>query len=148
VGRRVPAIPRSPLWRNRIGVSNGSAGLRNGPGEGAPVNIDLEPFWTGASARPRHRLDRCGTASLRPHEQRLVDVPFQVTGPDELRLQLPAAATIAPPGWYLVFVVDPAGLASEAELAPPDLTNRRTQTCSRLAGRSSPTRLEPSTPKS
>ena len=45
-------------------------------------------------------------------EQRLVDLPIQVTGPDAVLLQLPAAATIAPPGWYLLFVVSTAGVPS------------------------------------
>ena len=47
-------------------------------------------------------------------EQRLVDLPHQVTGPDEVSLELPSAATIAPPGWYLLFVVNDAGVPSEA----------------------------------
>ena len=46
-------------------------------------------------------------------EQRLVDLPLQVTGADALGLQLPATATIAPPGWYLLFVVSAAGVPSE-----------------------------------
>jgi hypothetical protein len=46
-------------------------------------------------------------------EQRLVDLPHQVTGPGAVSLQLPAAATVAPPGWYLLFVVNGAGVPSE-----------------------------------
>ena len=46
-------------------------------------------------------------------EQRLVDLPLQVTGADALGLQLPATATIAPPGWYLLFLVNAAGVPSE-----------------------------------
>ncbi len=47
-------------------------------------------------------------------EQRLVDLPVQVTGADVVTFQLPAQPTIAPPGWYLLFVVDAAGVPSEA----------------------------------
>jgi hypothetical protein len=47
-------------------------------------------------------------------EQRLIDVPSTVTGPDTLRLQMPASANLAPPGWYLLFVVDQAGVPSPA----------------------------------
>jgi hypothetical protein len=40
-------------------------------------------------------------------EQRLVDLPLTATGPASLRLQMPASTNLAPPGWYLLFVVDP-----------------------------------------
>ena len=46
-------------------------------------------------------------------EQRLVDLPIQVTGPDEVLFQLPATGTIAPPGWYLLFVVNGANVPSQ-----------------------------------
>jgi hypothetical protein len=47
-------------------------------------------------------------------EQRLVDLPITVTGPDALEVHLPASTDIAPPGWYLLFVVDQAGVPSPA----------------------------------
>jgi hypothetical protein len=47
-------------------------------------------------------------------EQRLVDLPHQVSGLGELNLQLPSSATIAPPGWYMLFVLSTAGVPSEA----------------------------------
>ena len=47
-------------------------------------------------------------------EQRLVDLPRQVGGPDELILELPAAPTIAPPGWYMLFVLSGTGVPSHA----------------------------------
>jgi hypothetical protein len=47
-------------------------------------------------------------------EQRLVDLPITANGPDQLTLQLPAAATLAPPGWYMLVVVDTGGVPSEA----------------------------------
>ena len=46
-------------------------------------------------------------------EQRLVDLPLQLTGANALGLQLPATATIAPPGWYMFFLVNATGVPSE-----------------------------------
>ena len=46
-------------------------------------------------------------------EQRLVDLPIQVTGQDALLFQLPATGTIAPPGWYLLFVVSGGNVPSQ-----------------------------------
>jgi hypothetical protein len=46
-------------------------------------------------------------------EQRLVDLPLQVVGPDAVELELPAASTLAPPGWYQLVVVSSAGVPSE-----------------------------------
>ena len=50
-------------------------------------------------------------------EQRLVDLPYQVSGPDEVIMELPSATAIAPPGWYMLFVFSPAGVPSEASWA-------------------------------
>jgi len=47
-------------------------------------------------------------------EQRLVDLPVSVTGAQALQLQLPASADLAPPGWYLLSVLDQAGVPSPA----------------------------------
>jgi hypothetical protein len=47
-------------------------------------------------------------------EQRLVDLPHQVGGPDELILESPAAPTIAPPGWYMLVVLSGTGAPSHA----------------------------------
>jgi Domain of unknown function (DUF1929) len=48
------------------------------------------------------------------NDQRLVDVPFEVSGPGRLRLRLPRSRRIAPPGWYMAFAVDEAGVPSVA----------------------------------
>ena len=48
-------------------------------------------------------------------EQRLVDVPLQVTATDAVELQLPTESTLAPPGWYLLFVATPAKVPSEGQ---------------------------------
>ncbi len=47
-------------------------------------------------------------------EQRLVDLPHQASGPAEVIMELPSATTIAPPGWYMLFVLSTAGVPSEA----------------------------------
>jgi hypothetical protein len=46
------------------------------------------------------------------NDQRVVDVPFDVTGPDRVRLRLPRSRRIAPPGWYMAFAVDTDGVPS------------------------------------
>jgi Domain of unknown function (DUF1929)/FG-GAP-like repeat len=69
----------------------------------APDAADLASACLMRPGATTHSLDS---------EQRLVDVPFQVTAPGAISLQLPADATIAPPGWYLLFVVNAAGLPS------------------------------------
>ena len=46
------------------------------------------------------------------NEQRLMDVPFTVNPDGSLRLDLPTSANLAPPGWYLLFGTDQAGVPS------------------------------------
>ena len=46
-------------------------------------------------------------------EQRLVDLPLHVTGPDAVELELPTSAALAPPGWYQLVVVNSTGVPSE-----------------------------------
>jgi hypothetical protein len=48
-------------------------------------------------------------------EQRLVDLPVAVAGTGALDLALPASPTLAPPGWYLLTVLDTPGVPSPAE---------------------------------
>jgi hypothetical protein len=57
--------------------------------------------------RPGATTHSCDT------EQRLVDLPLQVTGPAAVALELPASASLAPPGWYQLVVVNSAGVPSE-----------------------------------
>jgi Domain of unknown function (DUF1929) len=47
-------------------------------------------------------------------EQRLLDLPFAVKGPDTVELRLPDNPNLAPPGWYMVFAVSTAGIPSRA----------------------------------
>ena len=48
--------------------------------------------------RPGATTHSCDT------EQRLVDLPLQLTGHDAVALELPASASLAPPGWYRLVV--------------------------------------------
>jgi hypothetical protein len=48
------------------------------------------------------------------NEQRLVDVAFTAQHGDEVRMELPTSAGLAPPGWYMLFAVDEAGVPSNA----------------------------------
>jgi hypothetical protein len=57
--------------------------------------------------RPGATTHSCDT------EQRLVDLPLQLTGHDAVALELPASASLAPPGWYQLVVVSAAGVPSE-----------------------------------
>jgi hypothetical protein len=56
--------------------------------------------------RPGATTHSCDT------EQRLVDLPLQVVGPDAVELELPASPALAPPGWYQLVVVSAAGVPS------------------------------------
>jgi hypothetical protein len=46
------------------------------------------------------------------NEQRLVDLEFTSTATDSITLTLPSNPALAPPGWYLVFVVNTDGIPS------------------------------------
>jgi hypothetical protein len=48
------------------------------------------------------------------NEQRLVDLPFRQTAQETVELDLPADQSLAPPGWYMLFAVDTAGVPSQA----------------------------------
>ncbi|HTY29732.1 MAG TPA: galactose oxidase-like domain-containing protein, partial [Mycobacterium sp.] len=48
------------------------------------------------------------------NSQRLVDLPIVAQGGGNLQVSAPNQGTIAPPGWYMLFVVDNAGVPSVA----------------------------------
>ena len=60
-------------------------------------------------------LRPCATTHSSNLEQRLVDLPVTVTGAQSLDLAIPASANLAPPGWYLLTVLDTAGVPSPAQ---------------------------------
>jgi Galactose oxidase-like, Early set domain len=47
-------------------------------------------------------------------DQRVVNVPFTVDSGNALRLTVPAARWVAPPGWYMLFVSNTSGVPSVA----------------------------------
>jgi hypothetical protein len=48
------------------------------------------------------------------NSQRLVDLPITARGGDRVTVQTPLTATIAPPGWYLLFIVDQDRIPSKS----------------------------------
>jgi hypothetical protein len=66
-----------------------------------------------ADLRQASLLRAGATTHSADSEQRLVDLPLQVSGLDEVELQIPDEPALAPPGWYMLVVVDTAGLPSE-----------------------------------
>jgi hypothetical protein len=48
------------------------------------------------------------------NEQRLVDVAFTARDDGQISVHLPGDAALAPPGWYMLFAVDVAGVPSSA----------------------------------
>ena len=47
-------------------------------------------------------------------EQRYVLMDFERQGKCELKIRAPINGTIAPPGYYMLFIVDDCGIPSEA----------------------------------
>jgi hypothetical protein len=47
-------------------------------------------------------------------EQRLVDIPFTVDGPCELTITIPSEPNLAPPGWWMLTIVDTRRRPSDA----------------------------------
>jgi hypothetical protein len=49
------------------------------------------------------------------NEQRLIDLEFTTTTPGSVTLMLPTNPALAPPGWYLITVVDQQGIPSHGQ---------------------------------
>jgi hypothetical protein len=86
-----------------------------------PAQIEVT-YGTTLSAEVPQAADLASICLMRPGatthsadvEQRLIDLPHQVTAPDRVSLMLPASANLAPPGWYLLFVLNHGGVPSHA----------------------------------
>ena len=77
-------------------------------------SFDLEV--ASATAISRVSLLRSGSATHSfNNEQRFLDLPFEQIG-STLRLRTPALRTLAPPGFYLLFVLDADGVPSIAKM--------------------------------
>ena len=70
---------------------------------------------TGAELREVNLVRPSATTHASNSEQRLLDLPFTVTGPDAIELTLPDNPNLAPPGWYMVFAVSTGGVPSMAQ---------------------------------
>ena len=46
------------------------------------------------------------------NSQRLVDLPISSRNPNRIQVRTPAGPALAPPGWYMLFLVDQAGVPS------------------------------------
>ena len=66
-----------------------------------------------ADLREASLLRPGGTTHSCDVEQRLVDLPMQITGTDTVELTMPSTGRLAPPGWYQLVVVNSAGVPSE-----------------------------------
>jgi len=87
----------------------------------APTFIDIgETFAVGlASTQSISRVVMIKTGSVTHSwnmEQRFVELTFQQNG-NQLMVQAPTHAADAPPGYYMVFVIDPSGTPSIAQIA-------------------------------
>ncbi|HEX3200143.1 MAG TPA: galactose oxidase early set domain-containing protein, partial [Propionibacteriaceae bacterium] len=76
-------------------------------GDSLPAAVSTAEIASACLIRPG------ATTHSQDSEQRLVDLPIQVTDPGAVLLQMPTTATIAPPGWYLLYVVTATGIPSE-----------------------------------
>jgi Domain of unknown function (DUF1929) len=81
-------------------------------GYGATLPVTVTDAAAVASAALLRPVATTHSSDL---EQRLVDLPLTVTGATTLDLALPASPNLAPPGWYLLTVLDTAGVPSPAE---------------------------------
>lgn len=81
-----PVIDRAPIeWRYKQAVDLGT---------GPPGTILWAELIRGGIAT--HAFD---------NSQRLVDLPIMARGASGLSVQTPQAAGVAPPGWYMLFLV-------------------------------------------
>lgn len=78
---------------------------------GQPVEL---PSPQAGQLRWAHLIRPCVTTHSFDGSQRLVDLPIAAQGAGKVRVQVPANRNLAPPGWYMLFVVDQAGLPSVA----------------------------------
>ena len=84
----------------------------------AATEVHYGGTLTAATPDPTRIASACltrpgATTHSSDGEQRLVDLPHRASGVTEVVFDLPAARTIAPPGWYLLFVLSTDGVPSE-----------------------------------
>ncbi|WP_460719311.1 galactose oxidase-like domain-containing protein [Nocardia heshunensis] len=74
---------------------------------GAPVSLT-----TTAAVREVSLMHPTSCTHSCDNNQRLIDLPFTTTAPGTLSMSMPTNPALAPPGWYLVVVVDTDGIPS------------------------------------
>ncbi len=89
----------------------------------APTVVDpgktVQLSFTHSSGRPASRVTFAKTGSVTHGwnmDQRFVDLPFTAGPNGTLNVQIPARASDVPPGMWMVFVFDDAGVPSEAKM--------------------------------
>jgi hypothetical protein len=80
----------------------------------AAYGAKLRATTSAAHLREVALLRPSATTHASNSEQRLLDLPFTVKGPNSVELTLPANPNLAPPGWYMVFAVNKGGVPSMA----------------------------------
>lgn len=89
-------------------------------GERPELRLDAEQAGYGSTLtatatgdlREASLLHPTSTTHSSDNDQRLIDLPFTVDPGGTLTLTMPSNPALAPPGWYLVVVVDTAGVPS------------------------------------
>jgi YVTN family beta-propeller protein len=89
--------------------------------ESAPTVVDtgrtVQVAVTSAREVSRVTFVKTGSATHGWNmDQRFVDLPFNTAGDGALAVQIPARASDVPPGTWMMFVIDDAGVPSEAQL--------------------------------
>jgi YVTN family beta-propeller protein len=89
--------------------------------DSAPSVVDtgrtVQVAVTSARAVSRVTFVKTGSATHGWNmDQRFVDLPFNALGDGSLAVQIPARASDVPPGTWMMFVIDDAGVPSEAQL--------------------------------
>ncbi|BAW06385.1 galactose oxidase early set domain-containing protein [Nocardia seriolae] len=77
---------------------------------------------TTAAVREASLMHPTSCTHSRDNTQRLIDLPITATAPGTLTVSTPSSPALAPPGWYLVVVVDTNGIPSTGHwlrLNPP-----------------------------
>lgn len=62
-----------------------------------------------------HLIKPMATTHSMDSEQRLVDLPFKNLGFCKIRASIPNEPNLAPPGWYMLFIVNQSGIPSIAK---------------------------------
>jgi Domain of unknown function (DUF1929)/Glyoxal oxidase N-terminus len=79
----------------------------------ATWNTSIDVYSPDARAVREVVLVRAGSTTHQVNtDQRLVELPITERTENRLRVQTPPDATIAPPGWYLCFLLSPDGVPS------------------------------------